>query len=244
MAEKRKGKKYARRDFLKGVAAGGGLASTLGAPSFAGQNNKTTTGIAGGGAAEKSSSSQLAPIDYPRTFTGRNLKMIAFPLGGIGTGTVSLGGRGQLRDWEIFNRPDKGNELSYAFPAIWAKVGESEPVVRVLESRLQPPYERNPAASAPITLRVCRDLPKPPSRVHTHSRASRLPIPSCRCRSASKLSIRSCPWTLTLPGGRWRFCGTRSAMPTTLPPGLASRGASKIPWARRAGRRLFARSPA
>ncbi len=69
--------------------------------------------------------------------------MIAFPLGGIGTGTVSLGGRGQLRDWEIFNRPDKGNELSYAFPAIWAKVGEREPVARVLESRLQPPYERN-----------------------------------------------------------------------------------------------------
>jgi uncharacterized protein (DUF608 family) len=69
--------------------------------------------------------------------------MIAFPLGGIGTGTISLGGRGQLRDWEIFNRPDKGNELSYAFPAIWAKVGEREAVARVLESRLQPPYERN-----------------------------------------------------------------------------------------------------
>ena len=67
--------------------------------------------------------------------------MIAFPLGGIGTGTISLGGRGQLRDWEIFNRPDKGNELSYAFPAIWVKVGDREPVARVLESRLQPPYE-------------------------------------------------------------------------------------------------------
>ena len=36
--------------------------------------------------------------------------MIAFPLGGIGTGTISLGGRGNLRDWEIFNRPDKGND--------------------------------------------------------------------------------------------------------------------------------------
>jgi len=28
---------------------------------------------------------------------------IALPLGGIGTGTVSLGGRGDLRDWEIMN---------------------------------------------------------------------------------------------------------------------------------------------
>ncbi len=26
---------------------------------------------------------------------------IALPLGGIGTGTVSLGGRGNLQDWEI-----------------------------------------------------------------------------------------------------------------------------------------------
>jgi uncharacterized protein (DUF608 family) len=142
MAEKRKGE-YARRDFLKGVAIGGALASTLGVPSFAEQRNKTGTASAGGGAAAKSSSAALAPIDFPRTFAGRNLKMIAFPLGGIGTGTVSLGGRGQLRDWEIFNRPDKGNELSYAFPAIWAKVGEREAVARVLESRLQPPYERN-----------------------------------------------------------------------------------------------------
>ena len=33
---------------------------------------------------------------------------IALPLGGIGTGTVSLGGRGELRDWEIMNVPGKG----------------------------------------------------------------------------------------------------------------------------------------
>jgi len=33
---------------------------------------------------------------------------IALPLGGIGTGTVSLGGRGDLCDWEIMNRAAKG----------------------------------------------------------------------------------------------------------------------------------------
>ncbi|WP_026877610.1 hypothetical protein [Jiangella gansuensis] len=33
---------------------------------------------------------------------------IALPLGGIGTATVSLGGRGDLRDWEVMNRPAKG----------------------------------------------------------------------------------------------------------------------------------------
>jgi len=37
-----------------------------------------------------------------------HLLNIALPLGGIGTGTVSLGGRGELRDWEIMNVPGKG----------------------------------------------------------------------------------------------------------------------------------------
>ncbi len=86
--------------------------------------------------------SPAAPeIAFPRVFTGRRLTAIAFPLGGVCAGCVSLGGRGQLRDWEIFNRPDKGNAPSYAFPAIWAQAGNRQPVARVLESRIQPPFE-------------------------------------------------------------------------------------------------------
>ncbi|MCX6622557.1 MAG: GH116 family glycosyl-hydrolase [Acidobacteria bacterium] len=83
----------------------------------------------------------VAGPGYPRVFRGRQLPMIAFPLGGVAAGTLSLGGRGQLRDWEIFNKPDKGRAPRYAFSAIWARVGKDAPVVRVLESRLQPPYE-------------------------------------------------------------------------------------------------------
>lgn len=67
--------------------------------------------------------------------------MIAFPLGGIGTGSISLGGRGQLRDWEIFNRPDKGNSPDYCFPAIWVQPQGGKAVSRILESRIMPPYE-------------------------------------------------------------------------------------------------------
>ena len=45
-----------------------------------------------------------------------HLARIALPLGGIGTGTVSLGGRGNLHDWEIVNRPAKG----FTPPAAWS----------------------------------------------------------------------------------------------------------------------------
>lgn len=96
-------------------------------------------------AAAQTRSSKPAPggeqdIAFPRVFTGRHLTAIAFPLGGVCAGSISLGGRGQLRDWEIFNRPDKGNSPAYAFPAIWAQADGGKPVARVLESRIQPPY--------------------------------------------------------------------------------------------------------
>ncbi|MBK3517076.1 GH116 family glycosyl-hydrolase [Carboxylicivirga marina] len=37
-----------------------------------------------------------------------HLYRIALPMGGIGTGTVSLGGSGALQDWEVMNVPAKG----------------------------------------------------------------------------------------------------------------------------------------
>ena len=50
------------------------------------------------------------PKPWPvlKQYDQQHLTRIALPLGGIGTGTVSLGGRGQLQDWEIMNRPAKG----------------------------------------------------------------------------------------------------------------------------------------
>ncbi|MGC1298400.1 MAG: GH116 family glycosyl-hydrolase, partial [Alloacidobacterium sp.] len=80
-------------------------------------------------------------IRYPRQFRGRQLKMISFPLGGVAAGSIGLGGRGQLYNWEIFNRPNKGFRPPYAFASIWAQAGNQKPIARVLESRLLPPYE-------------------------------------------------------------------------------------------------------
>ena len=57
-----------------------------------------------------SSYAQWAPQHWPtiKHYDATSLKHIALPLGGIGTGTVSLGGRGELRDWELMNVPAKG----------------------------------------------------------------------------------------------------------------------------------------
>ncbi|GAB3127138.1 GH116 family glycosyl-hydrolase [Glaciibacter psychrotolerans] len=60
----------------------------------------------------------------------------AFPLGGIGTGNVSLGARGELRDWEFENLPDKGRRNPYSFFAIHAAPAGGTAVTRVLEARL------------------------------------------------------------------------------------------------------------
>ncbi len=75
-----------------------------------------------------------------RVFTGEHLSEVAFPLGGIGTGTVSLGGRGQLRDWEIFNRPGKGKILPFSFVALWARPEGEAATLKVVESVLMPPF--------------------------------------------------------------------------------------------------------
>ena len=126
--------KLARRAFLKGAAGAFGAATThadswasFGEPSSASQ--------------EKAEKNLPSGISFPRVFRGEALKMISFPLGGVAAGSIGLGGRGQLRDWEIFNRANKGFSPAYAFPAIWVQSGSAKPIARVLEARILPPYE-------------------------------------------------------------------------------------------------------
>jgi len=75
------------------------------------------------------------------SYDQNHLARVALPLGGIGTGTVSLGGRGDLRDWEIVNRPAKGFTPKFSFFALYAKAAGSPPITRCLEGILEPPYE-------------------------------------------------------------------------------------------------------
>jgi uncharacterized protein (DUF608 family) len=85
------------------------------------------------------SDQDLYRLGRPRVFQGPTLREVAFPLGGIGTGTVSLGGRGNLRDWEIFNRPGKGVNLPFTFFALYFEQGDRK-AVRVLEGPISPPF--------------------------------------------------------------------------------------------------------
>ena len=57
----------------------------------------------------------------------------AFPLGGIGSGNVSLGVRGNLQDWEIFNAPAKGTYLPNTFACISALPHGGDRITRILE---------------------------------------------------------------------------------------------------------------
>jgi non-lysosomal glucosylceramidase len=76
---------------------------------------------------------ELFNVGRPKIYKGRQLDEIAFPLGGIGTGMISLGGWGQLKEFEIFNKPSKGLFLNYTFFTLYAKQGDNDPVTRVIQ---------------------------------------------------------------------------------------------------------------
>ena len=82
-------------------------------------------------------------FDYgPQKKYGRDATEAAFLLGGIGTGNFSIGSRGDLRDWEIWNKASKGTKLPYTFFAISIKNGEKV-ITRVLESEIVPPFSNS-----------------------------------------------------------------------------------------------------
>ncbi len=94
-----------------------------------------------------------------RTYGAGFLDKIAMPVGGIGTGTVSFGGRGQWRDWEIRNEPAKsyvpvwgsGSARVAPFFAVRAATPGGEPMIRVLEGPIPPEsYEGSSGCAVPL----------------------------------------------------------------------------------------------
>jgi uncharacterized protein (DUF608 family) len=70
-------------------------------------------------------------------YDAAQLRRIALPIGGIGTGTVSLGGSGRLRDFEVMNKPAKGFAPYHTFLALRAQAADGPVFVRALEGPVE-----------------------------------------------------------------------------------------------------------
>lgn len=86
---------------------------------------------------------QWKPQSWPviKHYDSMSLQEIALPLGGIGTGTISLGGRGELRDWEIMNVPAKGFNTvvkgnNGPFFAVFVKEKDKKPQSKALLGKI------------------------------------------------------------------------------------------------------------
>jgi non-lysosomal glucosylceramidase len=99
-------RRFNRRTFLGTTAAAAAGAGTVGLVQISGAQQETAAKAqytSPAGNAIPFSRTDLYAHNSARIFEGPHLSEIAFPLGGIGTGTVSLGGRGNRRDWEILS---------------------------------------------------------------------------------------------------------------------------------------------
>src|SRR5271168_2582558 len=84
-----------------------------------------------------------AKIDPRFVYRGARRQHVAFPLGGIGTGSVSVTGSGRLIDWSIRNRPAIHQHNGYSHFAI-----KAERDGKLLDARvLNGPYEGVPTGS-------------------------------------------------------------------------------------------------
>lgn len=57
----------------------------------------------------------------------------AMPLGGIGSGHISICADGVIKQWNIFNNTNNSCEVPCSFFAIWAKPANGKPAVRLLQ---------------------------------------------------------------------------------------------------------------
>jgi uncharacterized protein (DUF608 family) len=73
-------------------------------------------------------------------FQGQELQTILVPVGGIATGDILVGGRGNIEYVEVFNRPDRQRRLEKTFFSLWVKEQGQAPEVSLLERELLPPY--------------------------------------------------------------------------------------------------------
>ena len=174
-----------RRDFLAG--AGGIVAAARVARA---QTNPVVTADARPAAPSRA---------FNTSYAGDHLEQVAFPMGGIGAGTICLEGAGALSHVSIRNRPEIFNE-----PCIFAAVAikSQATVARILEGPV--PKRKIFAAGSGLGFPgATYGLP----RFAEAAFAARFPfgtvtlkaIPICRLTSRSPAGVRSSPARMTIP---------------------------------------------
>ena len=194
-----------RRTFLKQLATAG----SLGFVTAGNESNATGAGLTGNRPSGGKGTAE--GISFPRAFRGDQLAMVAFPLGGIGTGSISLGGRGQLRDWEIFNRPEKGRFPTYTF----ALSGQRRRVRSLSHGFWNPgSFPRSKGARAPVggTLPVFHGWMAPSLPVNSPSLGSIFKTRPCRSMFVWKRSTRLFLSIPSAPVSRSQCSGTGSVI--------------------------------
>ena len=124
-------------------------------------------------ATDRSSTSWTGP-----RVLGPEAAAAAFPLGGIGTGNVSIGARGELRDWEISQPPRQGHRLPFTFFAIRAcprrrrvrHPGARARIAAAARGRLRPPHRQGRRTAALDVEPDARRVPAADDRVRRRRR--------------------------------------------------------------------------
>lgn len=70
----------------------------------------------------------------PKEYVGADLRCVAMPLGGIGTGSIALCGDGSLRQWQVVNQVNHVGYVPYSFFAIWARRQGKQPIALALQT--------------------------------------------------------------------------------------------------------------
>ncbi len=78
--------------------------------------------------------------DIAFQYSGTQLKTIEVPIGGISTGNILMGGRGDFSHIEFFNRPNRRRSPINTFFAIYSKVEGESSISKILEGEYIPPY--------------------------------------------------------------------------------------------------------
>ncbi len=114
-----------RRDFIKTTALAVGGLSLLGANAPAADAQAEDE--------LKRWTEELWQCGERRKYRGEELRHIAFPLGGIGAGQVSLTGHGRLEQWQIVNNFNSRANVPAAFFGVWAKTKDGKTTARLLQ---------------------------------------------------------------------------------------------------------------